>query len=120
MEVCRIDLQIVESGIQVISSFNDSLNACSLLSGLPKSLSFNYIATINASSVDYSTNQSTSLQSKIYDLQRNHARDSLVDSFNHLNQIAWYRCNVADEARHAAYLSVLPKNAYFTFQTKKC
>ena len=82
--LCRIDPQIFELGIPVISSFNNSLNACSLLSGLPKSLSFNYIATINASSVDYSTNQSTSLQTKIYDLQRNHARDSLVDSFNDL------------------------------------
>ena len=54
-----------------------------VLSGLPNSLTFNDIETLNplnASSVDYSTNQSTSLQSKIYyDLQRNnYARDSLL------------------------------------------
>ena len=73
---------------------------------------------LNASSVDFSTNQS-SLQSKIYDLQRNHARDSLVDSFNDLKQIAWNRSNVADDARHAAYLSVLPKNPFFTFSNEE-
>ena len=63
--LCRIDPQIFESGIPVISSFNNSLNACSLLSGLPNSLFFNEIATVNASSVDYSTNQRTRVQSKI-------------------------------------------------------
>ena len=103
----------------MISSFNDSLNACFILSGLTNSLSYNDIATINASSVDYSTNQSTHLQSKIYDLQRNHARDSLVDSFNDLNQIAWYCSNVANDARHAAYLSVISKNPFFTFSNEK-
>ena len=41
--LCRIDPQIFESGIPVISSFNDSLNACSILSGLTNSLSFNDI-----------------------------------------------------------------------------
>ena len=82
-------------------------------------LTFNDIITLNASSVGFSTNQSTSLQSKIYDLQRIYARDSLVDSFNDLNQIAWYRSNVADDARHAAYLSVLPKNAYFIFSNEE-
>ena len=71
-------------------------------------------------SVDFSTNQSTCLQSKVYDLQHNHARDSLVDSINDLNQIAWYRSNVANDARHAAYLSVLPKMHTSLFQTKKC
>ena len=116
--LCRIDPQIFESGILVISAFNDSLNACSQLSGLPNSLTFNDIVMLNASSVDFSTNQS-SLQSKIYDLQRNHARDSLVDSINDLNQIAWYRSNVADDARHAAYLSVLPKNPFFTFSNEE-
>ena len=44
-----------------------------------------------------------------------HVRDSFVDSFNDLNQIACYHSNVADDARHAAYLSVLPKKAYFAF-----
>ena len=65
----RIDPQIFESEIPVISAFNDSLNACSQLSGLPNSLTFNDIATLNASSVEFSTNQS-SLQSKytIYDV----------------------------------------------------
>ena len=52
-------------------------------------------------------------------MQCNHARDSLVDSFYDLNQIAWYRSNVADDARHTAYLSVLPKNAYFTFSNEE-
>ena len=38
---------------------NNSLNACSQLSGLPNSLTFNDIVTLNASSVDFSTNQSS-------------------------------------------------------------
>ena len=78
--LCRIDPQIFESGIPLISAFNE-------LSGLPNSLTFNDIVTLNASSVDFSTNKN-SLQSKIYNLQRNHERDSLVDSINDLNQIA--------------------------------
>ena len=90
----------------MISSLNDSHNTCSLLYGLTNSLTINYLATLNASSVDFSNNQSTRLQSKIYDLQRHHARDSLVDFINDLNKIACYRSNIADDARHAAYLSV--------------
>ena len=35
--LCRIDPQIFESRIPVISAFNDSLNECSLLSGLSDS-----------------------------------------------------------------------------------
>ena len=112
--LCCIDPQIFESGIPVISSFNDFLNACSILSGLINSLSFNDITMLNALSVVFSTYQS-SLQSKIYDLQRNHARDSLVGSFNDLNKIAWYHSNVANDARHAGYLSVLPKIFFFYF-----
>ena len=56
------DPQIFESEIPVISAFNDSLNACSQLSGLSNSLSFNDIATINDSSFDRSINQSSNLQ----------------------------------------------------------
>ena len=52
--LCRFDPQIVELGIVVISAFNDSLNACSQLSGLPNSLTFNDIVMFNASSVDFS------------------------------------------------------------------
>ena len=51
--LCRFDPQIFESGIPVISTLNDSLNACSQLSGLPNSLTFNDIVTLNASSVDF-------------------------------------------------------------------
>ena len=43
-----------ESGVPVISAYNDSLNACSQLSGLPNSLTFNEVVTLNASSVDFS------------------------------------------------------------------
>ena len=53
----------------------------------------------------------------------NYARDSLDDSFNDLNQIAWYRSNVADDARHAAYLLACQysqKMHTSRFQTKKC
>ena len=55
-----------------------------------------------------------------YTIYRNHARDLLVDFINDLNQIAWYRSNVADDARHAATCQYSQKMHTLRFQTKKC
>jgi hypothetical protein len=122
----RLDPSIFTSNIPMIKAFNESCGMASLLKfgivDAPElSWTLESLAAIQAAPLSGQalSREHGTLQNKLYDSTRSLARQNLIDSFSSSNQVAWYVSNVDDDAKHSAYLAVLPKGPYSDFTNEQ-
>ena len=70
---------------------------------------------IRCSVIDYNYRYFIYILYKLYDSTRSFAREKLMNSFRNTKRTAWFTSNTSNDAKHAAYIAVLPKKEYFTF-----